>query len=108
MQTRTIWQKLKSTKLWCAIAGIALGVILAVGGNGAESDIQAIAGCVTALISAITYIVTEGKIDAASASTIGTALQGIIEYISDMFEVEEGILVEADEETEVAQDAELS
>ena len=46
MQTRTIWQKLKSTKLWCAIAGIALGIILAVGGNGAESDIQAIAGCV--------------------------------------------------------------
>lgn len=84
MQTRTIKQKLKSTKLWCALAGIILGVVLSIGGASTESDIQTIVGCVTSLISAVTYIITEGKIDAASASAIGVSIQKLIEYFSEI------------------------
>lgn len=86
MKTRTIGQKLKSTKLWCAVAGIILGVVIAVSGSKAEADIQTIAGCVTALISAITYIAAEGKIDASSAATIGVSIQALIDYFTKIAE----------------------
>ncbi len=64
MKSRTILEKLKSTKLWCAIAGIATGIAIAFGAD--TSTIQIITGATTALISAVSYIVTEGKVDAES------------------------------------------
>lgn len=64
MNTRTIMQKLKSTKLWCAIAGIATGIALSLGADA--GTIQTVTGAVTAILSVVTYIVTEGKIDAAA------------------------------------------
>jgi drug/metabolite transporter (DMT)-like permease len=67
-----ILKKLTSRKLWMAIAGIATGVALALGADA--SDIQTVAGAVTALVSAVTYILTEGKVDAASvANTVQKA-----------------------------------
>lgn len=54
--------KLSSRKLWMAIAGLATGVAMVLGVDG--SDITNVAGAVTALVSVVTYIVTEGKIDA--------------------------------------------
>lgn len=59
-----IIQKLSSRKLWMAIAGIATGVSMILGVDG--GDITNIAGAVTALVSAVSYIITEGKIDAES------------------------------------------
>lgn len=56
--------KLTSRKLWLAIAGIATGVAITLGVDGGE--ITNVAGAITALASVITYIVTEGKIDAES------------------------------------------
>ena len=66
---RTLLQKLKSTKLWCAIAGIATGICIALGADA--TDVQIISGAVTSLVSLVTYIVTEGRIDeAAVAQTV--------------------------------------
>ena len=60
----SIIQKLTSRKLWMAIAGIATGLALALGVDG--GDISNVAGAVTAVASVVTYIVTEGRIDAES------------------------------------------
>lgn len=59
---RDILQKLSSRKLWMAIAGIATGIAVALGADSTE--IGTITGAVTALISAVTYIIVEGKVDA--------------------------------------------
>lgn len=64
--------KLTSRKLWIAIAGVATGIAIALGADA--SDIQTVAGAVTAVMSAVTYIVTEGKID---AEAVKNAAQGV-------------------------------
>jgi drug/metabolite transporter (DMT)-like permease len=75
-----ILKKLTSRKLWMAIAGIATGVALALGADA--SDIQTVAGAVTALVSAVTYILTEGKVDAASVANTVQKAQDAKEVIS--------------------------
>lgn len=57
-------RKLSSRKLWMAIAGIATGVAMALGADA--SDVSEVAGAVTAIVSVVTYIVVEGKVDAES------------------------------------------
>lgn len=59
----TIVKKLTSRKLWLAVAGVATGISVALGGS--TSDIQSVAGSVTTLVSAVVYILTEGKLDKA-------------------------------------------
>lgn len=61
----TIFHKLTSRKLWMAIAGIATGISMVLGVDATE--ITSVAGGVVALISCVTYIITEGKIDAENA-----------------------------------------
>ena len=61
-------KKLTSRKLWMAIAGVATGIAMVLGIE--SSEIATIAGSVTTIISVMTYIITEGKIDAASVKTI--------------------------------------
>lgn len=56
-------RKLTSRKLWCALAGIATGIAMVFGAN--SSDIQVLAGSVTSLVSLVSYILTEGRVDAA-------------------------------------------
>lgn len=65
-------RKLTSRKLWLAIAGVATGVAMILGVDG--SEITDVAGAVTALASVITYIVTEGKIDAESVKNIADGI----------------------------------
>ena len=57
-----ILRKLSSRKLWMAIAGVATGVEMALGADATE--IGTVAGAVTALLSVVTYIRVEGKVDA--------------------------------------------
>lgn len=64
-QLMDLFRKLTSRKLWMAIAGVATGIATIVGVEG--SEISTVAGSVMALASVITYIITEGKIDAESA-----------------------------------------
>lgn len=58
-----ILRKLTSRKLWMAIAGVSTGIALILGVDG--SEISDVTGAVVSLLSAIAYIYTEGKIDAA-------------------------------------------
>ncbi len=76
----TIIKKLSSRKLWLAIAGVATGIFIALGGDA--SQVSTVAGAVTALLSAVTYIITEGKVDAASVSAAVTATQEAVEAIA--------------------------
>lgn len=59
-------RKITSRKLWLAIVGIVTGIALALGVP--SSEISSIVGSVISVISAATYIVVEGKIDAARVS----------------------------------------
>lgn len=59
-------RKLTSRKLWMALAGVATGIALVLGVDG--GDISNVAGAVTAVASVVSYIATEGRIDAASVA----------------------------------------
>ena len=72
-------RKLTSRKLWMALAGIATGVAMALGAE--TNEISTVAGAVTAIASVVTYIVTEGKVDAESVKNAIIEIQGGIETI---------------------------
>ena len=76
-----IMKKLSSRKLWMAIAGVATGIAMVLGIDG--GDISTIAGAVTAIASVITYIVTEGKIDAESVKTAVESVQDAIGAVNE-------------------------
>ena len=63
---KAVIKKLTSRKLWLSLAGVATGVALALGADA--SDVQAVSGAVTALVSAVVYIIVEGKVDAESVA----------------------------------------
>ena len=55
-------KKLTSRKLWAAVAGLVAGLAMVF---GLDTDIiTTVSGAVVAVASVITYIVTEGKVDA--------------------------------------------
>ena len=60
----TIKEKLTSRKFWAMIVGVAMGIGIAFGLD--EGTIGTIAGAATTIVSLMTYIITEGKIDAAA------------------------------------------
>ena len=62
MNWSDIIRKFTSRKLWLAIAGVATGIAMILGVQ--TSEIADIAGGVISVLSALTYIVVEGKIDA--------------------------------------------
>lgn len=65
--------KLTSRKLWMAIAGVATGIAMALGADA--NEIGTVAGAVMALISIVTYIVVEGKVDAEGVKNTVIAVQ---------------------------------
>lgn len=75
-------RKLTSRKLWAAIAGVVTGIAMVFGLD--ENIISTVAGAVVSLASVITYIVTEGKVDAESVKTT-------IENIGEVFEIVEEV-----------------
>ena len=72
-------RKLSSRKLWMAIAGIATGLAMVLGVDG--GDISNVAGAVTAVASVITYIITEGRIDAESVKNAVEATENAVNTI---------------------------
>lgn len=74
-----ILKKLSSRKLWMALAGIATGIAMALGADSGE--ISTVAGAVTAIVSVVTYIVTEGKIDAEGVKNAIIEIQDGIDII---------------------------
>ena len=75
-----IIRKLASRKLWLAIAGVSGGIALSLGATSTE--IETIVGAVMALISGVTYILVEGKIDAESVKTTIVEVQEAAETIN--------------------------
>lgn len=75
----TLLKKLSSRKLWAAVVGIATGLGLVFGLD--ENIISTVSGAVVALASAITYIITEGKVDAAAVKTAVESVQTAVETI---------------------------
>lgn len=61
-----IKSKLTSRKLWAAIAGIIVGLVVAFGGEG--ETVETVAGSVMSVVSAVIYILAEAGIDKASAN----------------------------------------
>ncbi len=84
-----IKSKLTSRKLWAAVAGIVVGLVVAFGGDG--ETVKNVAGSVMSVVSAIVYILAEAGIDKASA---GSAVQVENLYLDtdtgEMTELKEG------------------
>lgn len=57
-------RKLSSRKLWAAIAGVVTGLAMVFKLD--ESTISSVAGAVVSMVSVVSYIITEGKVDAES------------------------------------------
>lgn len=62
------WRKIGSRKLLVAVAGILTGIALMMGADG--EDINTVAGAFTSLASIMTYIITEGMVDAEGVKKI--------------------------------------
>lgn len=75
MNKEDIIRKITSRRLWVAVAGIVTGVALALGGEA--SEIQSLAGAITAVLSALGYMVTEGAVDRARLNNADVIVEGI-------------------------------
>lgn len=71
---KEIVRKLTSRKFLLALVGVVSGLAMAFGVTGDEIThaVTDVAGIITALISAVTYIVAEAKVDAAAAGKENT------------------------------------
>lgn len=63
MNKETIIRKLSSRKLWLAVAMFVSGLITAFGGDGGTAEV--VSGCIMQGAAVISYIVAEGRADAA-------------------------------------------
>lgn len=72
MNNRTILDKLGSRKLWVTIIGVIIGIAMAFGVEGSEyTEIAGlVSGSITAVLSIVSYITGEAKIDAAASVPI--------------------------------------
>lgn len=78
---QTIMKKLTSRKLWAAIAGVVSGLAIVFGLD--ENVIITVAGAVVSVASVITYIVTEGRIDAEAVKSAVVDIQLAEEVLTD-------------------------
>ena len=74
-------RKLSSRKLWAAAAGVAAGLAVAFGLD--EGTISAVAGAVTSVACVVSYIVTEGRVDAARVRQAAEEVQRAVEAAGD-------------------------
>ena len=84
---KTFIKKLTSRKFILCIAGLIVGVALAFGADG--ETITALAGAVTSLVSLVTYIIAEGKIDAAALKNAAENTISAVSLLKDSTETEE-------------------
>lgn len=75
----TIKQKLSSRKLWTAIVGVIMGIAMVFGLD--ENVISTVAGAIVSLVSAVTYIYTEGKIDATALGQAAQDVQNAVDVL---------------------------
>ncbi len=87
-------KKLTSRKFLAAIAGFIAGLAMAFGLD--ESIVSSVAGAVVSIGSVVTYIITEGCIDAAA---VGEAVQTVQETVGLLTATEDGTNGENEEIT---------
>lgn len=75
-----ILRKLSSRKLWTCLLGIASGIAIAFGVD--KETVGVVAGAVVALGSTASYIITEGRIDAAAVGSTAQKVQDAIDAVS--------------------------
>ena len=84
---KSFWEKFKSRKLWLAILNAAAGIAIAL---GADNNIVQIAlGAGLALLSAVSYIIVEGKVDAAAVALSSDAIKKILDLVEEIKQLEE-------------------
>jgi len=72
-------KNLLSRKFLLALIGAASGLAIAL---GADADfVQVLVGAATALVSVVSYIVTEGKVDAEAVTLASDFVQQVIEAV---------------------------
>ncbi|MET0016443.1 hypothetical protein [Oscillibacter sp.] len=76
---KEVLRKLSSRKLWAAVVGMAAGLAMVFGLD--ESMITTTAGAVVSLASVVTYIITEGKVDAESIKNAVKAVQNAADML---------------------------
>ena len=80
-------EKFKSRKFLTCIAGIVMGVCMVFGLD--EGTVNTIAGAILAVVSAATYIYTEGKIDAVAVDKVKGAVDDVKDTIDAVEKIEE-------------------
>lgn len=77
----TLKRKLSSRKLWAAIVGVLTGIAMAFGLD--ESIISTVSGAVLSVVSVMTYIITEGKVDAAAVKDAVTDVKEAVDVVQE-------------------------
>lgn len=75
----TLKRKLSSRKLWAAIAGVITGLAMVFGLD--ETVISTVAGAVVSVVSLMTYIITEGRVDAAGVKNAVQDVQDAVDVV---------------------------
>ena len=84
---KSFLSKFKSRKFLTCVAGVVVGACMYFGLD--VSIVDKIAGAVVSVGSIITYIYTEGKIDAAAVNQIKDVADDIVDVVGDINKIEE-------------------
>ena len=84
---KEVLNKLKSRKFLTCVAGVVMGICMVFGLD--EGAINTVAGAVTAVVSIVSYIYTEGKIDAAAIEGLKDTADEIKDAIDAVEKIEE-------------------
>ena len=84
---KEVLAKFKSRKFLTCVAGIIIGVCMVFGVD--EGAVNVIAGAVMAIASVITYIYTEGKVDATAVDKIKDTADKVKDAIDEIEKIEE-------------------
>ena len=76
-----ILKKLTSRKFLAAAAGIIAGLSMVFGLD--ESVITTVSGAVMAVMSVVSYIITEGRIDASAAGSAAEKIQSAVDALTE-------------------------
>lgn len=77
----TLKRKLSSRKLWAAIAGVITGLAMVFGLD--ENVISTVSGAVVSVVSLVTYIIAEGKVDAAAVKNATQNVQNAVDVVKE-------------------------
>lgn len=74
-------KKLTSRKFLMTVAGVITGIVIIAGGD--EQDASIISGSVVTIISIVSYMIAEGKVDIARVSQALKEADKIVDVIND-------------------------